>query len=678
MSTAYKYVEREAEDQINWAEVGANLTGVLKEENRVREEKKGAIDEATRQFTQVLNDVPKGQNTELNKFALNAAADLQEQMLLQDKLLKSGNLKLRDFTIMRQNLTDGTDQAFSLFENYNAEYDIKMARMSTSLPVNKQASIIESWNMELVEGFGNFKDSKLVIDSRTGIMSMAKMIPDPNFKGTGPAPLIPDMNNLMSVQNMENRLKTQYDKYDVLGQAENYLDSLGTDERVFQDKMYSAYKADIFTTISDTTKKTEGGYASMSTSEKAELSRVTGVPINELKAISLFQESQDNWVKGQLGSGGIAGASVILDFRNKNPKTNEKFEPMMDSPKARELAKTDSNIVIMKNVDGRMVPELSEDQQIYAERILKSAINSGVDYKEDAKAIRQNFEETTTLDERKDNKALIIKQDAQSYWNQIKTANAADRVDLITAFLSTKTAKDAGLIGLVPADDGSSWTWTYDPSNKQKNKTIEVSKTITDRNWAGLGAEVTDLQGNDAYEAGGFTGVNTPYNPDFTGIGGANRQGNEIRYVPEFKQYLSDLMPTEGFDEYGPKSGSAEPFLAMEQKALSKSLNESKLGSLGLKAVPTGSAGNDNTQVTVDGWLGTAEYPAIFELDSDIADNNKANALAVEFQKWLSVAFGSKLESISPTLGFTGKELKYGPCKNGKKVVLANGLMVNC
>ena len=47
MATAYKYVEREATDNINWAEVGANFSGMLQEEMRVRQEKKDAIDEST-------------------------------------------------------------------------------------------------------------------------------------------------------------------------------------------------------------------------------------------------------------------------------------------------------------------------------------------------------------------------------------------------------------------------------------------------------------------------------------------------------------------------------------------------------------------------------------------------------------------------------------------------------
>ena len=104
MATAYKYVERKAEDNINWAEVGSNLTNTLKEENRVREEKKGAIDAATREMQKVLNNIPQGENTQLNEFALNAGADLQEVMLMQETLLKSGQLDPRQYTITRQNL----------------------------------------------------------------------------------------------------------------------------------------------------------------------------------------------------------------------------------------------------------------------------------------------------------------------------------------------------------------------------------------------------------------------------------------------------------------------------------------------------------------------------------------------------------------------------------------------
>ncbi len=99
MPTGYKYVERDAQDtQINWAEVGANFSGMLQEENRVREEKKDALDEQARAYQSSLNSIPTGQNTQLNDAALNFAADLQEQALMLNKNLKAGLLSPRDYT----------------------------------------------------------------------------------------------------------------------------------------------------------------------------------------------------------------------------------------------------------------------------------------------------------------------------------------------------------------------------------------------------------------------------------------------------------------------------------------------------------------------------------------------------------------------------------------------------
>ena len=126
MATAYKYVERKAEDNINWAEVGKNFSNMLQEEVRVREEKKASIDEATREFNEILNNVPQGENRELNEFALGYADKVQQQMLMQEQLLKSGQLNPKQYTIMRQNLTDGTDIGFNLMQDYNDEYSKKM------------------------------------------------------------------------------------------------------------------------------------------------------------------------------------------------------------------------------------------------------------------------------------------------------------------------------------------------------------------------------------------------------------------------------------------------------------------------------------------------------------------------------------------------------------------------
>ena len=43
MATYYKYVERNAEDNINWAEVGKSMSDMLQQEAQAREEKKAQL-----------------------------------------------------------------------------------------------------------------------------------------------------------------------------------------------------------------------------------------------------------------------------------------------------------------------------------------------------------------------------------------------------------------------------------------------------------------------------------------------------------------------------------------------------------------------------------------------------------------------------------------------------------
>ena len=130
---------------------------MLNEEARVREEKKAAIDDATREFQKVVANVPVGENGELNKAALAFADDLQQQMLMQETLLKSGQLKPSQYTLMRQNLVDGTDIGFSLYQEYNDEFSKKMALNSDDIPYGERLSKVTLEMMENVEVFSNFK-----------------------------------------------------------------------------------------------------------------------------------------------------------------------------------------------------------------------------------------------------------------------------------------------------------------------------------------------------------------------------------------------------------------------------------------------------------------------------------------------------------------------------------------
>lgn len=163
MATFYKYAERSADSQVNWAEIGKNMTDMLKQEVNVREEKKAAIDEATRRYAEELSNAPQGEHVGAREEALRFADDASQYMLMQERLLKSGLLKPRDYMVARQNIVDGTKKAFSSMKAFQSQYAELMERAKTD-----KSSALEIQNLEEIQGYGNFRESGFFIDSPTG------------------------------------------------------------------------------------------------------------------------------------------------------------------------------------------------------------------------------------------------------------------------------------------------------------------------------------------------------------------------------------------------------------------------------------------------------------------------------------------------------------------------------
>lgn len=182
METYYKYAERQADSFVNWGEIGKNLTDMLQKEFQIREEKKDAIDKATRESLKTLSNQPTGQHEGLNTWSLKYADEAREAILLQDRLLKKGSLKLKDYTIMRQNLNDGTDELYSAIKGYQDIFKVKMDRLRSSDPKNKSQQI-EVDLMSMIEGFSDFSKSKVLIDPTNFTVSVGLMEPDPDNAG---------------------------------------------------------------------------------------------------------------------------------------------------------------------------------------------------------------------------------------------------------------------------------------------------------------------------------------------------------------------------------------------------------------------------------------------------------------------------------------------------------------
>jgi len=221
MATYYKFAEREADSFVNWAEIGKGLTDMLQEQVKIREDKRTAIDKVTRENLKSLSEAPTGDHTNLNTWTLDYADNARQAILLQDRLLKSGALKLKDYTIMRQNLNDGTDELFSVIKNFQTAFKEKRDRMISNDPANKSQAF-EMDLMAYTEQFGDFSKSKAMIDPNNFMVNIGIMEPDPENKGVMKVgKQIAPSGFLKKIQN------TKVDYFDSNGAAEAASKSFG-------------------------------------------------------------------------------------------------------------------------------------------------------------------------------------------------------------------------------------------------------------------------------------------------------------------------------------------------------------------------------------------------------------------------------------------------------------------
>jgi len=160
MATYYKYAERQEDAYVDWNAIGKEVSDSLLKEKKFREDTKAKIDEDTRQLGVKIDNAPQGQFQDGNKFTLQYASDAQQARLLQDKLLKSGQLSLKDYTVQRQNLNDGTSQIFDLAKLYQENYKTRMEGVNSGKLQDMNVA-----NLASVEGFADFSKSQAVINA---------------------------------------------------------------------------------------------------------------------------------------------------------------------------------------------------------------------------------------------------------------------------------------------------------------------------------------------------------------------------------------------------------------------------------------------------------------------------------------------------------------------------------
>ena len=122
MATYYGYDKRGPVKSVDWTKISTDLTSMLDKEVQRREGVVKEIDDNTDEFLKTLEDNPQGLHKGINEGLSTFSNDVREMALMQEKLLKSGKLPLKEYTLQRQNLIDDTNRIFSVGERLQKEY----------------------------------------------------------------------------------------------------------------------------------------------------------------------------------------------------------------------------------------------------------------------------------------------------------------------------------------------------------------------------------------------------------------------------------------------------------------------------------------------------------------------------------------------------------------------------
>jgi len=581
MATYYKYAEKNVSSEINWAEVGKNLTDMLKEENRIREETKAKIDEDSRKFGETLANSPTGDSTSMNEWSLRFGANAQEARLTQDRLLKSGQMKLRDYNIMRQNLLDGTNTAFTLIKEYQDEYKRKMERANSADP-SQRSQMLERFFMESAEGFMNFSNSDLYINPTNYQVSVGKRKADGSMSD--------NPNDYFTVNDMRNRVKQDINYFDYDKALDSWVGDLGEYSEVV--KAAGGWKVITDPTLRD------------------KLDPKTKQAVNELML------AMDNQLKS-IGAGNPYNfTSILTDDIGGYGFTFDANEAAKDPTKI--LMKKDPN-----NVNGPAIPDFTTaNGKQQEEKVLQFLKQQATVKLEHTETYQQKTQRMFDYNAAKWGQEQQEKVDAMNVWNKIHTATTeAERNAAVNTLIGMQRNQNRGLVNIRFNDEGTAVTFEY--TNPAMNRTMPYSDKTNLLQWSQIGNEVHGV--DDAAKTLKASGGGDPNammtNPDGLKKLNASREGVTASTATDASTVITNLV-----------SGS---FVEDEPTQMSAKLNKAFMGS-GLTFSPKGTLddkilikknGVTIDEVQIDDDTNLIDLANIIDANTDEAAKKKITTL---------------------------------------------------
>ena len=476
MPEYYKYAGRDAADQVNWAEIGKNMSDMLANENKIREDKKAAIDEASRQFGLQLANAPQGQDASARSAALEYADNASKFMRMQDQLLKSGKMKLKDYTVARQNLLDGTDQAFDSLTGYQKVFGEKMERARTD-----KSAAYELHAMQKAEGFGNWAQSGFYINPTNGQVNIA-LKDKQNIDGKDVYTMSKNPNKVASTTYVKGLIQGQWDKFNTMESTQAWSKSLGSE--VHAAALLAGYgRTGKITTVEDITSRTD-------------------IVDADKKILYKFVDAENQYIDGALANG-FARASVLTDSLKNCPRNGKQYRFTNDENDAKNNPEAILEIINPSTQQGEL--KFSDEQHEDSSAFMRNQARSQYDYKQEVKVTdeltpKPEWKARTEADEK-------VKLNAAGAWNQLYTGKtAAEKTAAANILLGTPIAKEEGLHKIDLESQPGHILLKYDDSSKNRDiKYLDKdNKPISLEDFSALGVVIHNvLDRNKAMAAGG-------------------------------------------------------------------------------------------------------------------------------------------------------------------------------
>ena len=379
MPEYYKYAGRDAADQVNWAEIGKNMSDMLANENKIREDKKAAIDEASRQFGLQLANAPQGQDASARSAALEYADNASKFMRMQDQLLKSGKMKFKDYTVARQNLLDGTDQAFDSLTGYQKVFGEKMERARTD-----KSAAYELHAMQKAEGFGNWSQSGFYINPTNGQVNIA-LKDKQNIDGKDIYTMSKNPNKVASTAYVKGLIQGQWDKFNTMESTQAWSKSLGSE--VHAAALLAGYgRTGKITTVEDITSRTD-------------------IVDADKKILYKFVDAENQYIDGALANP-FARASVLTDSLKNCPRNGKQYRFTNDPIDAKNNPEAILEIINPSTQQGEL--KFSDEQHEDSGRFMLNQARSQYDYKQEVKVTDELTPITATGKAIKDEEDLAL------------------------------------------------------------------------------------------------------------------------------------------------------------------------------------------------------------------------------------------------------------------------------